>query len=196
MPMAKRDRSRNVSVASPFPATLDDLMKVEGKAELIGGRIVLLGMDDRLSNRTAGRILRSLDDFAGKLYYGEAFGGGIVYAVEPPLTSNRQSFRPDASFFSSRRSSNSMGPIFGAPDFAVEVREQHECTWEAEVAMAEKRTDYFDAGALAVWDVDPIAKTIALYTPTSETTFRPGDLAHAEPVLPGWMLDVTALFAN
>jgi hypothetical protein len=58
MPMAKRDRSRNVSVASPFPATLDDLMKVEGKAELIGGRIVLLGMDGRLSNRTAGRILR------------------------------------------------------------------------------------------------------------------------------------------
>ena len=27
-------------VALPFPATLADLMKVEGKAELIGGRIV------------------------------------------------------------------------------------------------------------------------------------------------------------
>ncbi len=43
-------------------ATLDDLMKVEGKAELIGGRIVEHMATGHLPNRVAGRIARSLDD--------------------------------------------------------------------------------------------------------------------------------------
>ena len=136
-----------------------------------------------------------MDEFSSRLYYGEVFSGGLVYIIEPPLTSNRQSFSPDASFHARSRSSESMGPIEGAPDFAVEVRERHEYRWDAEVAMAEKRIDYFDAGTLAVWDVDPIAKTITLHTPTGETTFRVGDRAHAEPALPGWTLDVSQLFA-
>ena len=43
-------------VALPFPATFDDLMKVEGKAELIGGRIVNLMATGHYPNKVAGRI--------------------------------------------------------------------------------------------------------------------------------------------
>ena len=89
-----------------------------------------------------------------------------------------------------------MGPIEGSPDFAVEIRKFSGHEWDTEVAMAEKRADYFEAGTLAVWDVDPLAETIALHTPDSEHIFRPGDIAHAEPALPGWTLDVSALFAG
>ena len=183
-------------VSLPFPATLSDLMKVEGKAELIGGRIVEQMASGRLPNRIAKRILRSLDDFAGRIGTGEAFTDNLGYAVDPPLISGRQSFSPDASYHSGPFPSNEMGFIECAPTFAVEVRSENDYGRSAETAMADKRADYFEAGTLAVWDVDPLAETITLHTPDSELIFRPGDIAHAEPALPGWTLDVSALFAG
>jgi hypothetical protein len=63
----------------------------------------------------------------------------------------------------------------------------------AERAMAEKRADYYEAGTLVVWDVDPIARTIACYraaAPPQPTIFRSGDTADAEPAVPGWRVSV------
>ena len=42
--------------------------------------------------------------------------------------------------------------------------------------MAAKRADYFAAGTLVVWDVDPLAETVAVYLgvfplPTSRSYF-------------------------
>ena len=50
------------TIATPR-STLADLMKTEGKAELIGGRIVQYMAGHRPS-RVAARISRSLDDYA------------------------------------------------------------------------------------------------------------------------------------
>ncbi len=183
-------------VSLPFPATFEDLMKVEGKAELIGGRIVEFMATGMIPNRIAKRIVRSIDDFADDIGFGEGFTDNLGYAVDPPLLSGRQSFSPDASYHAGPFPQNEMGFIECAPTFAVEVRSENDYGRSAETAMADKRDDYFEAGTLAVWDVDPIARTITLHTPTSEAVFRPGDLAHAEPALPGWTLDVAALFVN
>ena len=183
-------------VSLPFPATLADLMKVEGKAELIGGRIVEQMASGRLPNRVAGRIYSWLCNYADARGAGEAFTDNLGYAVDPPLVSTRQSFSPDASYHSGPFPANDMGFIECAPTFAVEMRSENDYGRAAEIAIAEKQADYFEAGTLAVWDVDTLARTITLHTPTSETTFRTGDLAHAEPALPGWTLDVTALFVN
>jgi hypothetical protein len=54
---------------SPPRATLDDLYREEGKAELIGGRIVRSMPTGFKPHRVAARIFRSLDDHA------EALGG-------------------------------------------------------------------------------------------------------------------------
>jgi len=183
-------------VALPFPATFSDLMKVEGKAELIGGRIVESMASGRKPNRVAGRIYIALCNHATDTATGEAFTDNMGFAVDPPLSSGRQSFSPDTAFHAGPFPPNDMAFIDCAPTFAVEVRSENDYGRSAETAIADKRTDYFEAGTLAVWDVDPLGKTITLHTPTSETTFRPGDLAHAEPALPGWTLDVAALFGN
>lgn len=45
-------------------ATLDDLAKTEGKAELIAGRIEHLMATGFRPSRVASRIFRSLDDYA------------------------------------------------------------------------------------------------------------------------------------
>ena len=181
-------------VALPFPATLADLMKVEGKAELIGGRVVEYMASGEIPSTLAFEIAISLRAYAKSVGLGRAYGDGIGYAVDPPLVSGRQSFSPDASYCSTIHAT--MTFIEVPATFAVEVRSENDYGRSAETAMADKRADYFEAGTLAVWDVDPLAETITLHTPDSELIFRPGDIAHAEPALPGWTLDVSALFAG
>ena len=86
----------------------------------------------------------------------------------------------------------------GAPTLAVEVRSEGDYGPAAEREMAAKRADYFEAGTLVVWDVDPLAKTIASYrasTPESPTRFGPGERADAEPAVPGWGVEVDEIFA-
>ena len=59
-------------------------------------------------------------------------------------------------------------------------------------------TDYFEAGTRIVWDVDPIAECIHIYraeAPDQPATFRRGQVVDAEPLLPGWHLDVDWIFA-
>ena len=51
----------------------------------------------------------------------------------------------------------------------VEVRSESDYGPTAERDIADKRADYFAAGTLAVWDVDPITKTVTLYLPGSPT---------------------------
>ena len=47
------------------------------------------------------------------------------------------------------------------PAFAAEVRSENDSGLAAESEMADKRSDYFAAGTLVVWDVDPVAQTVA-----------------------------------
>ena len=45
--------------------------------------------------------------------------------------------------------------VEGTPTLAVEVRSEEDYGPTAESEMAEKRADYFEAGTLVVWDVNP-----------------------------------------
>ena len=87
--------------------------------------------------------------------------------------------------------------IGGAPTFAVEVRSENNDGAAAEGKLAAKRADYFAAGTLVVWDVDPLAATITVYradAPTQPTIYRRGQVAEAEPAVPGWRLPVDEIF--
>ena len=134
-------------------ATLDDLYGIEGKAELIGGRIVQT-MSGDLPSEVALNIYVSLRAYAKSTGRGVAKADGMGYAV-PELPSGRESFSPDASYHLGARPANPMRFIEGAPTFAVEVRSENDYGPFAERTMADKREDYFAAGTLVVWVVDP-----------------------------------------
>jgi Uma2 family endonuclease len=182
--------------SAPPRATLDDLYGVEGKAELIQGRIVRYMASGHLPSKVASRIFRSLDDYALAKGRGEAYPDGIGFAV-PELASGRESFSPDASYYDGVLPVNRMRFIEGPPTFAAEVRSENDYGDAAEIDIAEKRADYFVAGTLVVWDVDPLAETVAVYkasTPTQPVVYRRGDLAEAEPAVPGWRMPVDRMF--
>ncbi len=180
---------------SPPRATLDDLMRTEGKAELIGGRVVTYMASGYRPNVVAGRIFRKLADLADSTHTGVAFSDGIGFAV-PELSSGRESFSPDASYYTGPLPANRMKFVPGPPDFAVEVRSEGDYGPAAEAEMAAKRDDYFEAGTKVVWDVDPITRVVYAYRADgTRATFGPGTEADAEPAVPGWRVSVDWLMA-
>jgi Uma2 family endonuclease len=130
-------------------ATLDDLYRTPEKAELIGGRIVRFMAAGRKPSRVAGRIYRSLDEYADTTHRGTAYTGNLGFAV-PELPSGRESFSPDASYYDGPLPANPMRFIEGPPTFGAEVRSESDYGAAAETEMADKRADYFAAGTQVV----------------------------------------------
>lgn len=178
-------------------ATLDDLLKVEGKAELVAGRIVHFMPSGALSSTVAFEIAIHLREYTKRTNRGHAFADGVGFALATPLENGRESFSPDASFYDGPLPLNRMRFITGVPQLAVEVRSENDYGTASELDRAEKRDDYFAAGTVVVWDVDPLGQTITRYlasNPTVGTIYRRGDVADAEPALPGWRLSVNDIF--
>jgi Uma2 family endonuclease len=118
-----------------------------------------------------------LREYARRTGYGRAVSDNKGFRVNLP---HRESFSPDAALY--------VGPnpgmkfYEGAPVFAVEVRSESDYGPDAESAMARNRADYFAAGTLVVWDVDPLGELVVL------------SYGAADPAVPEWTFPVAALF--
>ncbi|HZI46848.1 MAG TPA: Uma2 family endonuclease, partial [Pyrinomonadaceae bacterium] len=106
------------------------------------------------------------------------------------------SFSPDAAFHIG--ADPKMNFFDGAPVFAVEVRSKSDYGPRAEWLMAKKRADYFAAGTRVVWDADVlndyVVRVYRASEPESATIYRRGEIAEAEPAVPGWTMAVNDLF--
>ena len=175
-------------------ATIEDLYRVpeHGKAELVHGELRLMSPTGGLPGYAAIEIAMSLREYARRTKRGYALGDNVGFLVNLP---HRKSFSPDAAFFTGELR---MKFLEGAPVFAVEVRSDGDYGPQAEHEMAEKRADYFAAGALVVWDVDlRSAEVVRVYRasqPDQPASYRRGEVAEAEPAVPGWTMPVDDLF--
>ncbi|MGP0064308.1 MAG: Uma2 family endonuclease [Isosphaeraceae bacterium] len=177
-------------------ATLDDLLKTDGKAELIGGRIVHFMASGFKPSVVALEIAVSLREYekTRRRGFAASYGMGFVF---PELPSGRESFCPDAAYFDGLPPARRMRFVEGPPTLAVEVRSENDYGDAAELDIAAKRADYFAAGTLVVWDVDPEAERIHVYRstdPENPTTYARGQTADAEPAVPGWRVAVDDIF--
>src|SRR5262245_47059264 len=100
-------------------ATLADLARTPGKAELIGGRVVALMPTGHRPNLIAGEIFVSLKNHARAAGRGVAYTDNMGFAV-PELPSGRESFSPDASYYDGPLPPDDMEFIEGPPTLAVE----------------------------------------------------------------------------
>ncbi len=176
-------------------ATIEDLYNVpeNGKAEIVGGEIVLMAASGFLPSRASIAIATSLREYERRTRSGYAFGDNAGFHVQLP---RRKSFSPDAAFYTGQPTG--MKFLEGAPIFAAEVRSENDYGPEAERQMARKRADYFSAGTSIVWDVDLLSEDVVrVYRasdPDNTTTYRRGEVAEAEPAVPGWKMPVDELF--
>jgi Uma2 family endonuclease len=173
-------------------ASVDDLLRIDGKAELVDGKVKLMSPAGGRPARAGGKIYASL------LRHEEDHGGGYAipdntgFLVDLP---NRQSFSPDAAWHTG--STIDMKFLAGAPAFAVEVRSEGDYGPAADREIADEIADYFAAGSLVVWDVDllgpDVVRMYILDRPTEPVIFRRGDLADAAPAVPAWRMEVEGL---
>jgi len=183
-------------MATRTEATIEDLYNAprdNGTYELVNGELVHMSPTGFAPSRVAGQIYRLLAAYEEVMGSGYALSDNTGYVVNLP---RRKSFSPDASY-ALHAPDDRMRFIEGAPVFAAEVRSEYDYSPAADRAYATKRRDYFAAGTLVVWDVDPMNKTIASYRadqPDAPTHFAMGDTADAEPALPGWRVAVSAIF--
>ena len=84
------------------------------------------------------------------------------------------------------------GPVPVQPDMAIEVLSPGESTGRT----LERADFYMRAGTTLLWLVDPETESITVYRPNqAPTVHRPPSTIDAKPVLRGFSLDLTALFA-
>jgi Uma2 family endonuclease len=105
---------------------------------------------------------------------------------------------PDVAFFSWNRLPGRQRPPEPiptlAPDLAVEVLSRSNTPTE----MRRKREDYFTAGVLLVWEVDPDARTVHVYTAPepAAAVLTERDTLDGGGVLTGFRLPLSTLFAE
>jgi Uncharacterized protein conserved in cyanobacteria len=176
-------------------ATIEDLYHIpeNGKAEIVNGEVVRFMPTGGMPGRASGKVFINLSIYEQTSGGGYAFGDNVGFIVDLP---NRNSFSPDAAWFTGNL--EGMKFLQGAPALAVEVRSENDYGPKAERGLAEKRRDYFAAGTLVVWDVDllsdDVIKVYRFTDPENPSIYRRGDIAEAEPAVPGWTMPVDGLF--
>jgi Uma2 family endonuclease len=172
-----------------------DLLKKAGdaKAEIIDGELVIISPTGVRPGRAEGEIYFSLRLYERQFGGGLAFPDNVSFIVDLP---HRKSLSPDAAWYAGKASG--MKFLQAPPTFAAEIRSENDYGPQAERDIADKRADYFAAGTLVVWDVDLLGEdVIRVYradAPDSPTIYRRGEIAEAEPAVPGWSMPVEDLF--
>lgn len=183
-------------MSTKVEATIEDLYQIpgDGKAEIVDGEIILMSPTGDLPSSAAFEIAVSLRQYSKRTKLGRAYTDNAAVIVNLP---NRRSFSPGAAFYIGPRTRGKF--LEGAPIFAVEVRSEGDYGRKAESNMARKRTDYFAAGTLVVWDVDVLVEEVVRSYRADDsgnpTVFHRGEVANADPALPGWSMPVDDLFA-
>lgn len=180
-------------MSTTLKATIEDLYRVPGKAELVDGEIVHMSPTGAAPSYAAAEIFVSLREHCRKTEIGLAVTDNAAFKVKLP---NRGSFSPDVAYHLGEWTG--MKFFEGAPVLAVEVRSEAHYRPKAEAALARKRSDYFAAGTLVVWDVDllsaDVVKAYGATAPAKPTIYRRGEIAAAEPAVPAWSMRVDDLF--
>ncbi len=169
-------------------ATISDLMRLEGRAELVRGEIRRLSLLRYGEAIAVGNIRFALHRVEGPLR-GEVYGTTLVYAL-PTQPSGRQTISPVVSWFAGPWPEDRMGPIIGAPRFAGELSDEPE--------LDARRADYFRAGTLVLWEIDVRAATVRVWRngEAEPRTFVGGQVIDAEPAIPGWTMSVDEVFSD
>jgi Uma2 family endonuclease len=156
--------------------------------ELIDGEAVPKVLPQRFHSKTCMRLINLFEPWIQNK--GEL---GIEWAVV--LTRHGKDWvpAPDLIYISNERLTLDEfedGPCPVPPELAIEVISPDQTFGE----MAEKATDYLNAGVLRVWVVDPKVKSITVFaSDTAPVTYR-GDLLLTDSLFPGLELTAQQVF--
>jgi len=162
------------------------LPETDAREELYRGQITREPLPSFGHGAVAVRIASLLDAWVRPRNLGRVVDhSGFVLARHPDTVRG-----PDVAFVSRGRlaAGATGGPFFeGAPDLAVEVLSPS----NRRGALDAKAEEYLEAGARAVWIVDPERRAITVHHPGAEPRrLAAGDMLDGGDVLPGFTASV------
>ena len=160
------------------------------RVELSRGRLVREPRPGAEHGWLTGRLVRLLGSHVEKRDRGLVVTEtGFLLEDVPPTVRG-----PDVAFIASERLAGHGIPTgfwTVPPDLAVEVVSPSNSAAE----IQQKVLEYLEAGTRLVWVVDPGSRSVTVWRPPAEARLlRAGEVLEGEAVLPGFRLDVTALF--
>ncbi|HEX6985701.1 MAG TPA: Uma2 family endonuclease [Planctomycetaceae bacterium] len=173
---------------APGTATEEDVERTGPLCELINGVLVEKAVSD-YSDNIGALLMMFLSNYVVPRRLGWVHGPQGFFWLGADLRA------PDASFTRKEQRPGGLlrrGYSDVAPALAAEVLSPGNTADE----MARKRAEFFARGTELFWIVDPIARTIDVYTRPDrpDATLRDGDTLTGDPVLPGFSLPVRDLF--
>ena len=186
---------------APGTATAGDQERCGGLCELIDGTLVEKAASTLSSTvglevgTDLGVFLRSNREPGGRRT-------GIITGADgfwwvPRADGRRLRLRaPDVSYLSRRRYPPGGIPRTGypavGPDLVIEVLSP----WNTAAEIAEKLRNFFAAGTVRAWVIDPETRTAEVYDrPEDPTPVPAAGTLDAGPALPGFTVNLPALFA-
>ena len=179
----------------PGTATEKDVLAIHDREdrlyELVDGVLVEKAMGFRES-LLAGMLIEILRGFA------RARNLGLVTAPDGMMRLTAGLVRiPDVAFISWDRFPNRRVPTEPIPDVAPNLAVEVLSAGNTPGEMARKRQDYFAAGAQVVWQVDPHARTVQVFTaPEQSTVLHETQTLEGGTVLLGFTLPLQELFSE
>jgi len=157
-----------------------------GRCELIRGELIMMlppgGRHGQLSNTLAFQLTLFVEKTGKGVVLGET---GFVLTRDPDTVR-----APDVAYLMAGREIVD-GFIEGAPDLAVEVVSPS----DRPGYVREKVAEWLEAGAGAVWVVNPRERTVAVHVAGREPRLVEEDeTLFGDPVLPGFELPLGRLF--
>lgn len=172
--------------------TAEELLRAQdiGRCELVRGELVMMvppgGEHGRLQNRIGLRLGSFVESRGLGVVFGEI---GFVLARNPDTVR-----APDLAFIHAERVKGRIpGYVEGAPDLAIEILSPD----DRPGYVRDKVAEWLEAGAGAVWVVDPRSRTVAVHRPQAEPrVLGEADTLRGDGALKGFEVAVREVFAS
>jgi Uma2 family endonuclease len=187
LPAPPGERLLTVADVAVLPS---DLPTGDVKYELDDGRLVIMAPPGDMHASGQARIVTELIIQGERAGHGIARGDvGVILRRNPDRLVG-----PDAVFIANRSLPLRLSPegyLVTIPDLVVEVRSKN----DTQPRIDRKVNEYLNAGVVAVWVLDPDARTVTVCRQGSQAQrLSAGDILTAPDVIPGFQVAVAALF--
>ena len=187
--------------AQQLRIAIEDFIAIDRPVEIVNGEIVEMAPTQFKHDRIAHDLYDSIRD-----YLNDQPVGRVLMEVAYVLSGSedqqwvRGARVPDVSFITQDRytayfeTQDESGPLWLAPDLAVEIVSPN----DTYIELDEKIAEYLEHGVQLVWVIDPALEKIRVHSQDAPQghTLHAIDVLTGDPVLPGWSLPVAALFAG
>ena len=177
---------------APGTATEKDVVAAEARenrlCELVDATLVEKAMRFEES-RVAGVLLHLVSSYLDQNDLGICVGADGMMRIAPGLVRI-----PDLSFITWERLPDHESPREPIPDLAPDLAVEVLSEGNTKAEMARKVREYFDAGVLLVWLIDPRKRTARVYSTIGKSALvRSEQALEGGAVLPGFVLPLSDL---